>query len=157
MHTIIRNARRRLRGEAGFTLLEVLVVVVIIGVLAGIALAMFTTQKDKAHDADAKSNASGLAAAMKSCYIETSDYNDCDGSGAGDKLGSTGFPMGSGAGQVSANVSSSNSFVVTAISKATNGGGTHKFMVNESSGGPLTRSCTVGSGNDGGGCNAGKW
>jgi prepilin-type N-terminal cleavage/methylation domain-containing protein len=157
MHTIVRNARRRLRGESGFTLLEVLIVVVIIGILGGIALAMFTTQKDKAHDADAKSNASGLAAAMKSCYVETSDYNDCDGSGANDKLGSTGLPMGPGAGQVSVNVTATDSFVVTAISKATNGGGTHKYMVSESSGGALTRTCSVGSGNNGGGCNAGKW
>jgi len=157
MHTIVRNARRRLRKESGFTLLEVLIVVVIIGVLAGIALAMFTTQRDKASDADAKSNASGLAAAMKSCYVETSDYNDCDGAGAGDKLGLTGLPLGPGAGQVSVNVSAADSFVVTAISKAGNGGGTHKSMISESSGGPLTRTCSVGSGNDGGGCNAGKW
>jgi prepilin-type N-terminal cleavage/methylation domain-containing protein len=148
---------RRLGEEDGFTLIEILIVTVILSVLAAIALAMFTTQKDKGHDADAKSNAAGLAAAMKGCYIETSDYNDCDGSGANDKLGLTGLPLGSGAGQVSVNVSSANSFVITAISKATNGGGTHKFMVTESNNGPLTRTCTVGSGNSGGGCNAGSW
>jgi type IV pilus assembly protein PilA len=154
MRTAIGKARDRLSGEAGFTLIEILIVIVILGILAAIALAMFTSQKDKANDADAKSNAAGLAAAMKSCYVETQDYNDCDGSGATDKLGLTGMPMGSGAGQVSANVSSASSFVVTATS---NGGGTHKFMVTESGGGPLTRSCTVGSGNSGGGCNAGSW
>jgi hypothetical protein len=47
--------------------------------------------------------------------------------------------------------------VVTAISRAGNGSSTHKFMVSESSGGPLTRTCSVGSGNDGGGCHAGSW
>jgi prepilin-type N-terminal cleavage/methylation domain-containing protein len=156
MHTIFRTARRRLKEESGFTLIEILIVIVILTVLAAIALAMFTTQKDKGHDADAKSNAAGLAAAMKSCYVETVDYNDCDGAGSGDKLGLTGLPMGSGTGQVSVNVSSASSFVITAISKA-NGGGSHKFMVSESSGGPLTRSCTVGSGNDGGGCHSGSW
>ena len=148
---------RRLREEAGFTLIEVLIVTVILTVLAAIALAMFTTQKDKGHDADAKSNAAGLAAAMKGCYIETSDYNDCDGSGANDKLGLTGLPLGSGAGQVSVNVSSANSFVITAISKATNGGGTHKFMITETSNAPLSRTCSVGSGNSGGGCSSGSW
>jgi type IV pilus assembly protein PilA len=157
MHTTFRNARDRLRGEGGFTLIEILIVVVILGILAAIALAMFTTQKDKAHDADAKSNAAGLAASMKSCYVETADYNDCDGSGANDKLSITGLPMGAAAGQVSANVSGASSFVVTAVSRASNGGGTHKFMVTESSAGPLTRSCTVGSSNDGGGCHAGSW
>jgi hypothetical protein len=93
---------------------------------------------------------------MKACYVDTQDYNDCDGAGAGDKLGLTGLPMGSGAGQVSVNVSSTSSFVITAISRASNGG-THKFMVTESGSGPLTRSCTIGSGNDGGGCHAGSW
>jgi type IV pilus assembly protein PilA len=155
MHTIVRNIRDRLRDEGGFTLIEILIVIVIIGILAGIGLAMFTTQKDKAHDADAKSNASGLAAAMKACYVETEDYNNCDGAGAGDNLGATGVPMGPGAGQVSVNVSSASSFVVTAISKG--GGGTYKYMVTESGGGPLTRTCTVGSGNNGGGCHAGSW
>ena len=157
MHTAVRKARERLGGEAGFTLIEILIVIVIIGILSGVALAMFTTQKDKAHDADAKSAASGLAGAMKSCYVETQDYNDCDGVGAGDKLGQTGLPMGPGAGEVSVNVQTANSFVVTAISKASNGGGTHKYMVTESGGGPLTRSCTVGTGNDGGGCHSGSW
>jgi prepilin-type N-terminal cleavage/methylation domain-containing protein len=157
MHTIVRNARRRLGEEAGFTLIEILIVVVILGILAGISLAMFAAQKDKGHDADAKSNASGLVAAMKACYIETADYNDCDGSGASDKLGLTGLPMGPAAGQVSVNVSGASGFVVTAISRAGNGSSTHKFMVSESSGGPLTRTCSVGSGNDGGGCHAGSW
>jgi type IV pilus assembly protein PilA len=157
MRTAARNARARLNAEAGFTLIEVLIVVVIIGILSAIALAMFTTQQDKASDADAKSNASGLAAAMKVCYVDTQDYNDCDGVGATDKLGQTGLPMGSGAGQVSVSVGSTNSFVITAISKATNGGGPHKFMVSESGSGPLTRTCTLGSGNDGGGCHSGSW
>jgi type IV pilus assembly protein PilA len=157
MRTIARNARGRLDAETGFTLIEVLIVIVIIAILAGIALALFTTQKDKASDADAKSNAAGLAGAMKSCYIETTDYNDCDGSGASDKLGQTGLPLGPGAGEVSVSVGSASSFVITAISKSSNGGGTHKFMVSESGGGPLTRSCTVGSGIDGGGCHNGSW
>ncbi len=157
MRTAARNARARLNAEAGFTLIEVLIVVVIIGILSAIALAMFTTQQDKASDADAKSNASGLAAAMKVCYVDTQDYNDCDGVGATDKLGQTGLPMGSGAGQVSVSVGSTSSFVITAISKATNGGGPHKFMVSESGSGPLTRTCSVGSGNDGGGCHSGSW
>jgi type IV pilus assembly protein PilA len=157
MRTFARNARDRLHAETGFTLIEVLIVIVIIGILAGVALAVFATQKDKASDADAKSNASGLASAMKACYVETADYNDCDGAGATDKLGQTGLPMGPGAGQVSVNVGSASSFVITAISKATNGGGQHKFMVSESGGGPLTHTCTIGSGTDGGGCHAGTW
>ncbi len=139
-----RRPRARLDSEAGFTLLELLVVIVIIGVLAGIALPLFLTQRDKANDADAKSNASGLARAMKGCYQETSDYTDCDGTGANDKLGITGLPMGSGAGQVSISSVSANGFTVTAIGKGIG----HQFVVTET-GGKEDRTCT--------GCQGGTW
>ena len=117
MRTIVRHARGRLEAETGFTLIEVLIVIVIIGILAAIGFAVFTNQKDKASDADAKSNASGLAAAMKACYVDTADYNDCDGVGATDKLGQTGLPMGPGAGQVSVSVGSANAFAISLSSE----------------------------------------
>lgn len=46
--------RRGLQRECAFTLLEVLVVIVIIGVLAGLAIAIFVNQTEKAKDATAK-------------------------------------------------------------------------------------------------------
>src|SRR5258708_40172022 len=41
-------------AEAGFSLIELLVVIVIIGILAGIAIPSFLSQKEKANDGAAK-------------------------------------------------------------------------------------------------------
>ncbi|HEX5620077.1 MAG TPA: prepilin-type N-terminal cleavage/methylation domain-containing protein [Solirubrobacteraceae bacterium] len=51
-----RNGKPR-NGEQGFTLIEVLVVIMICGILAAIAIPAFLSQRMKAQDADAKSSA----------------------------------------------------------------------------------------------------
>jgi type IV pilus assembly protein PilA len=68
---------QRLSNNAGFTLVELLVVVLIIGVLAAIAIPLFLGQKGKATDAIAKANVGTINTAMASCYVQTSDYSKC--------------------------------------------------------------------------------
>lgn len=143
---------RLVSSESGFTLLELLAVVVIIGILAAIALTMFTSQKQKGEDADAKSNASELVAAVDRCYVEASDFRDCDGQGAGDQLPNTGLPIGTATGQVSVTTATLVSFKVTALSTAG-----HHFFVDQGADGRQVRTCDAGASSDGGGCASGSW
>jgi type IV pilus assembly protein PilA len=56
---------QRPRHEGGFTLIEILVVVLIIGILAAIAIPSFVAQKGKANDASAKAQARTLQEAVE--------------------------------------------------------------------------------------------
>lgn len=71
------RVRKRLGSEQGFTLLEILVVLIIIGTLAAIAYALFISQRTKANDAAAKDNASALNVDVASCHTQTDDFSSC--------------------------------------------------------------------------------
>jgi type IV pilus assembly protein PilA len=74
---MMRRIRHRLASERGFTLLEVLVVMLILGILASIGYAVFLGQRTKANDATAKDAASALNVDVASCFVETEDYSRC--------------------------------------------------------------------------------
>jgi type IV pilus assembly protein PilA len=74
-HRRIKREAARLSGaERGVTLIELLVVIIIIGLLAAIAIPVFTNQQDKAHDADAKTHARSAQTAMESFYVDHKTY-----------------------------------------------------------------------------------
>jgi type IV pilus assembly protein PilA len=60
-------------------LVELLVVILIIGILAAIAIPSFLAQQDKGHDVEAKQTASTAARAFEACRTGTNSgsYNSC--------------------------------------------------------------------------------
>jgi type IV pilus assembly protein PilA len=59
-------------GERGFTMIEILVVLLIVAVLSAIAIPLFVNQRDKARDADAKS---AVTVAVGAIEVFHQDHN----------------------------------------------------------------------------------
>ena len=143
--------RRRAESEEGFTLIELLVVILIIGILAGIAIPAFLNQRNKAFDAQAKSN-------IKTAQIAEETYaTDNNGTYASDVTSSAGGPL------VQVDPSLKTAPFVTATANGTTGytlvassvgsGGAPDTFTLVSSNGVVTKSCA----GSGGGCVNSTW
>lgn len=62
------------RNEKGFTLIELMIVIAIIGILAAIAIPQFSAYRKRAFNASAESDVRNLATAQEAYYVDFSKY-----------------------------------------------------------------------------------
>ena len=68
------QARKMRRGREGFTLIELMVVIVILGVLAGLIVPQFMDEPQKARVVKAKLQMESISTALKKFYIDNGFY-----------------------------------------------------------------------------------
>ena len=129
-----KSAARTLVSEDGFTLIELLVVLIIIGLLAAIAIAAFTGQQNKAHDAEAKAAARSAQLAMETYFVDHRSY-----SGATVAELQSVQPSLADAPNLAIQQATPSGYQLSTSSTATN---SVTFTVMRSANGTITRSCT---------------
>ena len=68
-----------MKNQKGFTLVELLVTVAIIGVLASMAIPLYSLYKKKAYNAMALSDLRNAFTAQEAYYIDHGEYRSCSG------------------------------------------------------------------------------
>jgi type IV pilus assembly protein PilA len=68
------NAGMNAKNEKGFTLIELMIVIAIIGILAAIAIPQFSAYRKRAFNATAESDVRNLATAQEAYYVDNQSY-----------------------------------------------------------------------------------
>jgi type IV pilus assembly protein PilA len=98
------------KSSAGFSLIELLVVVAIISILVGVAIPQFLAYRSKAFDSKMKSDLKGAALALEAYYALNRTYTS-----NGTSLGPFGFASSGGV-SLTITLPTVNSYTLTAVS-----------------------------------------
>lgn len=128
----VDRLRRPTAEESGFTLVELLVVMVILALLASIAIPSFLGQRAKGHDADAKSAARSAQVAIEAYAI------DNEGSYAGADIAALEASEATLAGRVQSVTATKDTYEIIAASETGNG-----FTIARAANGTTSATCTT--------------
>jgi type IV pilus assembly protein PilA len=120
MHKTINTMRGRAQDDRGFTMIELLVVVVIIGVLVAIAVPLYLNYRKGASNKSAASDLRGAITALEQYYTDNGNAYPADQVG----VASTNmvFPAAAGGTAQTATVSPGNTLRYNNVSNATRSG-----------------------------------
>lgn len=133
---MINKLRVRAQGESGFTLVELLVVMLILGLLAAIAIPAFFNQRDKAKDADTKADVRTAQTAIETYATD----NNGSYVGATPALLMGIEPTLNDSTDLALSGLAAKTYTITA---ATEGNTTQTFSISRNAAGVLDSNCTV--------------
>jgi type IV pilus assembly protein PilA len=152
----MRERLSLLREDRGFTLIEILVVILIIGILAAIAIPMFLNQKGKGEDVIAKHTAGAVTRAMQVYYTDHSTFACAPTCVSDVQVYDDGIPTNgvilSAFGSPTGNPNS-NAFRVTVTTLS----GREYWIDKNIDTGAYVRGCAVNGAPNQGGCNNSSW
>jgi type IV pilus assembly protein PilA len=158
---VLTTIRKRLNSEEGFTLVELLVVILIIGILAAIAIPSFLNQKGKGEDASAKASVREAATALETYYTDNGKY---DGATPALLKGIEGtLPVGASADAAAGTAANADKMWVILNGSPISGytikvwskPSARLYSITKASDGTVTRSCEIANATDNkGGCSS---
>jgi type IV pilus assembly protein PilA len=130
-----RNTEGDVEKEGGFTLIELMVVLLIIAILLAIAIPTFLGARTRAQNRAAESNLRNALTAAKTLYTDTSDYSGVTTTSMQSTEPSLTFTTGSTSTQGNVSVNVSTATTQTVYLAAYSQSGTCYYLEDQGSGG----------------------